>query len=135
MADQEFWKRIRLRSRQTQLFLREAAVKIAGNEYRYLHVLVSIAHGQGIEITKWSGVKHWTSDRDCSFPLVVLVECCRLLGKDVLDYIPKEFAVLLWLHDVIDYPRLVSLRQIQPVLRLNELPTAKNLSLKVKLHC
>jgi hypothetical protein len=121
MADREFYRRIRICSRQAQLFLRNAAMKIGRSDYRYLDVLVSIAHSQGIQISRWSGVKHWTSDFGCSIPLTVIVECCRLLGEPVIDHVPVEFAALLWLHGVIDYPCLISLRRTEPLLRLNEL--------------
>ena len=121
IGDANFYRRIKLRSPSNQLFLRKAAMKIAGNSYRYLHVLVSLAHEQGIEITRWSGVKHWTSDRGCSIPLIILVECCRILQADVFDYIPVEFGVLLWLHRIISYRRLVALRGIEPLLHLDDM--------------
>lgn len=127
IGDEDFCKRIRLRSPSAQLFLREAAMKIAGNSYRYLHVLVSLAREQGIEISRWGGVKHWTSGRGSSIPLAILVECCRILGVDVFNYVPVEFAVLLWLRRIISYKRFVALRGIEPLLPLdNMIPTNHN---------
>jgi hypothetical protein len=127
IGDGDFYRRIKLRSPSAQLFLRKAAMKIAGNSYRYLHVLVTLAREQGIEISRWGGVKHWTSDRGCSIPLAILVECCRILGEDVFDYVPVEFGVLLWLHQMMSYRRLVAQRHIEPLLPLDDmLPTNDN---------
>jgi hypothetical protein len=126
IGDRDFYKRIRLPSLLTQLFLRKAAMKIVASSYRYLHVLVSLAREQGIEISRWGGVKHWTSDRWSSIPLAVLVECCRILGKDVLDYVPIEFAGLLWLNGVISYPRLIRLRGVTALLEMEELMRLKS---------
>ncbi len=127
IGDADFYRRIRIGSPSARLFLRKAAMKIAGNSYRYLHVLVSIAGEQGIEISRWGGAKHWTSCRGCSVPLAVLVECCKILGEDVFDHIPVEFGALLWLHRMISYRRCVALRRIEPLLPLdNILPTNDN---------
>lgn len=122
IGDRDFYKRIRVRSPLTQLFLRKAAMEISGNSYRYLHVLVSLAREQGIEISRWGGAKHWTRGRGgSSIPLAVLVECCRTLRKDVLDYVPIEFGALLWLNGVISYPTLIRLRGVTPLLKIEGL--------------
>lgn len=127
IGDVAFYKRIRVRAPEAHLILRKAAIKIAGNSYRYLHVLVDLAHVHGIEVRRWSGVKHWTSGKR-SIPLVVLVECCRILGKNVLDYMAEDFAPLLWLRRVIDYETLISLRGIKPLLELKEMNVPMNQS-------
>ena len=120
IGDRDFYKRIRLRSPSGKLVLRKAAMKVAGNSYRYLHILVWLAREQGMEISRWGGIKHWTSGRDDSIPLAVLVECCRILGEDVLDHVPVEFGALLWLHGVVSYRRFVAVRGVDPILHLDE---------------
>lgn len=129
IGDENFYRRIRLSSPSARLFLRNAAIEIAGSSYRYLHVLVSIAREQGVEITRWGGTKHWTSRRGCSIPLAILAECCRILGADVFDYIPVEFGVALWLHQVISYKRLVDLRGVEPLLPLEDMVSIRDNSL------
>jgi hypothetical protein len=129
MADEEFYRRVRLRSEPANLILRKAAMEIAGSSYRYLHVLVELARKHGIEVRRWGAVKHWTNGiRSSAIPLAMLVECCKILGEDVLVFVPVEFAALLWLKGVIDYETLISLRRVKPVLGLNELFGAKEVS-------
>ena len=127
ISDPDFYTRIRLRSSSSRLFLRKAAIEIAGNSYRYLHVLVSIAREQGMEISRWGGVKHWTNTNGCSIPLNMLVQCCNIVQEDVFDAIPPEFGGLLWLQGIISYRRLVTLRGVEPLLHLDNLAsTIKN---------
>jgi hypothetical protein len=130
IGDPDFYRRIKLNSLSSRVFLRKAAMKIAGSSYRYLHILVSIAREQGIEITRWGGTKHWTSYRGCSIPLPVLVECCRRLGEDVFEHIPIEFGALLWLNRMISYRRLLVLRGIEPLLPLDNILTTNDNPLK-----
>lgn len=134
IANGDFYKRIRLRSPEAHLILREAAMKTAGNSYRYLHVLAAVARENGIKVERWGGVKHWTCDRQGStIPLAVLVECCRILGKNVLEYVPVEFGTLLWLRGVIDYSALVSLRRVKPLLKLEELRGTRQVTPRAEL--
>ena len=122
MADIDFYKRVRLHSPHAYAMLRKAAMKTASSSYRYLHVLVKIAEEYGITVDRWGAVKHWTSCRGASsVPLAVVVECCRILGENVLGHVPVQFAPLLRLHGVMSYRRLVALRGVQPALSLDEI--------------
>jgi len=99
-------------------------MKTSGHRRRYLHILVDIASFHGIGVDLW-GVKHWTKARRIgSVPLPVIVECCRILGENLLDYVSAQLAPLLWLHEAIDYGSLVALRGIEPVLDLERMATA-----------
>lgn len=120
LSDPDLYRRLVVRSVQAHLILRKAAMKIAGNTYRYLHVLVNLAAAHGIDVRSWSGAKHWTSGKS-AVPLPVLVECCNILGERVLNHVPPDFAALLWLHRVVSYDDLIALRAVTPVLKLNEM--------------
>lgn len=39
----------------------------------------------------------------------------------MLDYVPTEFGALLWLNGIIDYPELIRLRGVTPLLKMEEL--------------
>jgi len=120
LGDPDFYRRVIMRSKAAHLLLRDAAIKRAGSSYRYLHVLVKLAASHGIEIRRWSGAKHWSSGKS-AIPLPVLVDCCNILGEDILNHIPSDLSVLLWLHRVLGYQRLISLRNVTPILKLDEM--------------
>jgi signal recognition particle subunit SEC65 len=120
LSDADFYRRVIFRSPRAHLILRKAAIKAAGNSYRYLHVLVKLADVHGIHVRRWSGAKHWTTGKS-AVPLPVLVDCCNILEEDVLNHVPTDFAALLWLHRVLSFERLLSLRTANPLLNLKEL--------------
>jgi len=120
LRDPDFYRRVIVRSKTAHLTLRNAAIKLAGNSYRYLHVLVKLAASHGIEIRRWSDAKHWTSGKS-AIPLPVLVDCCNILGEDIFNHIPTDLSVLLWLHRALGYHRLISLRNVMQILKLNEM--------------
>jgi len=124
LADTDFYKRVRIRSPRIPPLLRKASMKTSGHRRRYLHILVDIASLHGIGVGLW-GAKHWTkTHRVGSVPLPVIVECCRILGENLLEYVSAQLAPLLWLHEAIDYGSLVALRGMEPVLDLERMATA-----------
>lgn len=122
LREEAFYRRIRLWSKALPELLRKGAIAMSGSRYRYLHIIEQLAEKYGIVVERWGGVKHWTRcDEHTSIPLPIVAECCRILREDLFNYIPQEFAPVLWTQAVINYNELVKLRETTPLINLSEM--------------
>lgn len=112
---------LKLRIKNTEKIkslLVRARNKIAKTSNKNLELAKYLSEKCKININR-KHVNHWL--HGVNPPLLVIIEICKLLGKNYFNYIPKHFALVLWFYRFITKVELEKIRGMNLFYQLSYL--------------